>query len=238
MFFKIFLSYFLGYIDVKIEGYYIERFINICKKEKIKIWNIKKVENINLCFRCEARDYRKISKIAKKIKCKTKMKNKKGVPFLLNKYKKRKIFLILLIIMIITIGVSTMFVWNVEITEKNGLELENIEKDLQNLGLKTGIMKKNINTQNIINQIRLNRTDIAWIAIDISGTNAIVKIVKTDKKPTIINEDEYCNIISEKNGIITKINAQSGTLNVKVGDTVNTGDILVKRLDGGEIYRD
>ena len=37
------------------------------------------------------------------------------------------------------------------------------------------------------------------------------------KKPEIIDENEYCSIVSNKSGIITKISAQTGTANVKVG---------------------
>ena len=43
----------------------------------------------------------------------------------------------------------------------------------------------------------------------------------------IVDEEEYCNIISNKQGIITKINAQNGTIAVKVGDTVNIGTTLI-----------
>ena len=64
--------------------------------------------------------------------------------------------------------------------------------------------------------------------IELKGTNAIVKLVKADEKPEIIDENEYCNIVSDKAGIITKINAQAGTINVKVGDTINKGEILIK----------
>ena len=54
----------------------------------------------------------------------------------------------------------------------------------------------------------------------IKGTNIIVEIVEADKKPDIIDENEYCNIVSNKEGIITKINVQNGTALVKVGDIV------------------
>lgn len=63
--------------------------------------------------------------------------------------------------------------------------------------------------------------------IELKGTNAIVKLVKADEKPDIIDESEYCSIISNKAGVITKINAQTGTANVKVGDTVNQGETLI-----------
>ena len=65
------------------------------------------------------------------------------------------------------------------------------------------------------------------MGIELKGTNAIVKIVKADEKPEILDENDYCNIVSEKAGVITKINAQSGTANVQVGDTINVGDVLI-----------
>ena len=65
------------------------------------------------------------------------------------------------------------------------------------------------------------------MGIEQKGTNIIVNLVKADEKPEIINEEEYCSIISDKTGIITKINAQDGTPAVKVGDTVNIGTVLI-----------
>ena len=114
-----------------------------------------------------------------------------------------------------------------EIKEENGQNLENISKDIEDAGLQTGKLKSSIDTKEIINKIRLQRTDIAWMGIELKGTNAIVKIVKADKKPEIVDNEEYCSIISDKEGIITKINAQTGTANVKVGDTVRKGETLI-----------
>ena len=42
MFLKILFSYLLGYLKISVEGYYIERFINICKTNNITIWNLKR----------------------------------------------------------------------------------------------------------------------------------------------------------------------------------------------------
>ncbi len=227
MLIKIIFSYILGFLKISVKGYYIERFINICKNNKITIWNLKRKDNIELNLNVRIKEFKEISKIAKKTGCKVKIKNKKGIPFLLHKYKKRKIFFILLILLVLIIGLSSCFVWNVEIEEENGYELENIREDIEKAGLKSGVFKGKINTKEIINKIRLERKDIAWMGIELKGTNAIVKLVKSDEKPEIINEDEYCNIISDKEGIITKISVQNGTANVKVGDTVNIGDVLV-----------
>lgn len=227
MFIKIILSYILGYLMVSIEGYYIERFINICKNNKITIWNLKRNKEIEMNLNVRISEFKQLCQIAKKTKCKIKIKNKKGIPFLLYKYKKRKIFLILLILMACFIGLSSNFVWNVDIKEENGQKLENIEQDIENAGLKTGTLKTKIKTKEIINKIRFQRKDVAWIGIELKGTNAIVKLVKADEKPDIIDENEYCSIVSDKAGIITKISAQTGTANVNVGDIVKENDILI-----------
>ena len=227
MFLKILFSYLLGYLKISVEGYYIERFINICKTNNITIWNLKRNENIELELNVRISEFKKICKVAKQTRCKVKIKRKKGFPFLLHKYKKRKIFVLFLLIMIMLITLSSNFVWNVEIKEENGQQLENIQEDIKKAGLETGKLKNNINMKEIINKIRLERKDIAWVGIELKGTNAIVKIVKADEKPEIVAQDEYCNIVSNKSGIVTKISAQNGTANVKVGDTVKEGDILI-----------
>ena len=227
MFIKILLSYIIGYLVIEIEGYYIERFINICKSRNVTIWNLKRKEDIKLQFKARIQDFRELIKIAKKTRCKLKIKNKKGVPFLFHKYKKRKIFLIFLILFASLIILSSNFVWNVEIQIEDGASIENIEEDLKSFGLEVGKLKSSIDSKSIINEMRLKRSDIAWMGIELKGTNAIVKLVKADEKPDIIDESEYCSIVSNKAGIITKINAQDGTANVKVGDTVNVGDTLI-----------
>ena len=40
--FKIIINYILGYVNISVEGYYIERFINICISKGILLWNVKR----------------------------------------------------------------------------------------------------------------------------------------------------------------------------------------------------
>ena len=227
MLIKILFNYIIGYIRISIEGYYIERFINICRNNKIVIWNLKRDKNVKLELNIGIRDIRKLKKIIKQTKCKMKILRKRGLPFLFNKYKKRKIFFAFLLLIIMLLAISSNFIWNIEILVENNEEVENIYQDVIDSGLSIGKLKFQINTKEIINRIRLNRNDIAWMGIDLKGTNAIVKVVKATSKPEIIDESDYCNIVSDKQGVITKINAQNGTIAVKVGDTVNIGTPLI-----------
>ena len=227
MYIAILLRLIFGYVRVEIEGYYIERFINICQNKKILIWNLKREKGVKLYFNIGIKDFKRIKNIARKTNCKIKIKKKKGIPFLLYKYKKRKIFAIFLVLIVFFIYTSSRYVWNIDVSVEDGWGIENIEKDLYNLGLKRGIRKASIDTDKIINEIRLKRNDISWMGIDLKGTNAIIKIVKADEKPDLIDSSDYCNIVAMKSGIITKIIAQNGTALVKEGDEVHKGDILI-----------
>ncbi len=227
MLIKILFNYIIGYIRISIEGYYIERFINICRNNKIAIWKLKRDKNVKLELNVGIKDLRKLKKVARQTQCKMKILRKKGIPFIFNRYKKRKIFFICLLLIIVLLGISSNFIWNIEIITENNEPMENIYQDIVDSGLTIGKLKSNIKSKEIINKVRLNRDDVAWIGIELKGTNAIVKIVKATSKPEIIDENDYCSIVSDKQGVITKINAQNGTIAAKVGDTVNIGTALI-----------
>ncbi|MBR1803017.1 MAG: sporulation protein YqfD [Clostridia bacterium] len=227
MYFKILLNYILGYVQIEIEGYYIERFINFCHQQKIFLWNFKKKTEAAATFNVSIQDFRRIKPIAKKSRCKVKIGNKKGLPFLFYRYQKRKIFFLCLFLIMIAIFTLSHFIWNIEITGNETIDKAEIEKILQENNFKIGKSKIGLNTKEVINQIRLQRNDIAWVGIEIKGTNATVKIVEANLKPDIIQEDDYCNIVATKEGRITKISAGNGTPVVKEGEVITKGSILI-----------
>lgn len=234
MFLKILINYIIGYVKIVVEGYYIERFINICTNNKILIWNLKREKNVRLYLNIGIGDFKKLSKILKKTKCRVKIESKHGIPFLINKYRKRKIFLALLITVFIGINISSNFIWHVEVRQDDETALENIMEDIKNAGLRVGELKSKIDTKDVIEKLRLKRDDIAWAGIELKGTNAIVKIVKADKAPEIVDENDYCNLVANKSGLITKVSAQNGTAQVKEGDIVQEGSILIAGIMEGK----
>ena len=227
MLIKILFNYIIGYIRISVEGYYIERFINICRNNKIVIWNLKRDKNVKLELNIGIKDLKRLRRIVRQTKCKMKIIRKSGLPFLFNRYKKRRIFLVFLLLIVILLAISSNFIWNIEIVVENNEEIQNIYNDVINNGISIGKCKSKINTKEVINKIRLNRDDIAWMGIELKGTNAIVKVVKATSKPEILDDSDYCNVVSDKQGVVTKINAQNGTIAVKVGDTVNIGTPLI-----------
>lgn len=101
MILKILIRYILGYVNISIEGYYIERFINVCISKGIFLWNVKIEKSTYATANVGIKDFKKLKQACKKTKCKTKLGERKGLPFIMNRYRKRKVFFVLLAAVII-----------------------------------------------------------------------------------------------------------------------------------------
>ena len=227
MFFKILLYKLIGYIRINVEGFYIEKFINICRQNGIFLWGIKREKASIMHTNISIKDFKKIKRITKQINCRVHIERKKGLPFFLDRYKKRKIFVIGLIAILLIIFGTSNFVWNIEVVGNEKINKDELIQELKEQGLEIGTPKREINKNEIINTIRLKRNDVSWVGINIKGTNVTVKIVETEEKPEIINQDEYCNIVANKDALIQKIDSTKGTSVVKEGDLVKKGSILI-----------
>jgi similar to stage IV sporulation protein len=186
------------------------------------LWKLNRKNTSQIEARISVADFKKLRKIAHKTRCKVEVKSKRGLPFLLNKYKKRKIFAITFLVIAILIFGLTRFVWNIEINCDEEIDEAKIMTLLEENGIKEGTLISKLDTEKAINNICLESEDISWVGIKVSGTNVIVSIEMATKKPEIINEDEACDIISDKDAVITKITVLNGTAVVNVGDTVKT----------------
>lgn len=228
MLLKLIINYILGYLTINVEGYFIERFINMCRNKNILLWNIKRKNSSFIICKIGIKEFKKIRDIAKKTKCKITITSKKGIPFIFEKYKKRKIFLLMMCIIGGLLFVLSQFVWNIEVKiTGDTLNEDEIINSLNENGLYIGEKKSSIDVKEIINNVRLKREDISWIGIEIKGTNAIVEVVEAEEKPEVVDENDYCSIVSDKPGKILKVIANNGTAMVKPGDIVKEGSLLI-----------
>lgn len=233
MILKIIYMFCAGYVDIKVEGFFIERFLNICRNKKIILQDMQREKSTYLKVKILKSDFKEIRHIAKTTKCKVKIEKKSGVPFFINRYRKRKIFAIAILVIAIFIFILTKFIWNIEVNGNEKISDEEIINLVSEYGIEIGKLKSNINTEKVSNQIRLERNDLSWIGIAIKGTNVIVTLEEAIEKPEIIDKNEICNIIAAEDAIISKLVVQNGTARVSVGDEVKKGELLVEGVMEG-----
>lgn len=222
-----------GVITVEIEGFFTERFINLCKINNIKIWDIRNIVTGVVRFKIHISDFKKLRPMSKKTKCKIKIKSKKGVYFTLFKYRKRKVLGYLTIILILLFMLSSCFIWDINVSGNDRVSTELIKQQLKEAGIYVGRFKIGMNKIEVLKEARVGLPDITWIGMEIRGTDAEIKVVEKvilddkDKQDTRIG-----NIIANAEGVITKIIAENGTAMLKVGSYVQPSSLLIE----GKIY--
>ncbi len=94
-------NFVIGYVTIRVEGFFIERFINICISKKILLHDMKREKSTLLYAKVSVNDYKRLREVAKKTKSKIKIEGKAGLPFVMHRYRKRKIFAVFFAVILI-----------------------------------------------------------------------------------------------------------------------------------------
>jgi sporulation protein YqfD len=224
-----------------IRGYSPERFINLCSNRDILIWNLKRVDQ-GYEFYITIKGFRQLRPIVKKTKTRPLIKKRIGLPFIIQRYKKRKGFVLGILFFAVILYVLSLYIWDISITGEYTHTDEAMLKYLHSIHINTGIKKSKVNCQDIEEQIRKEYNDIGWVSAEIKGTRLLIKITETNMPAPVIKPTEPCHIIASKDGVIASIITRKGTPLVKEGDEVKKGDILVSGVidimgDNGEVMK-
>lgn len=222
-----------GIVSVQIEGFFTERFINLCKMNNVAIYDVRNITKGVVRFKMNISEFKKLRKIAKKTKCKVKIKDKKGLYFKLFKYRKRKMVVLLFSLAIFFCLFTSSFIWRVEVVGNENVPTEDIITSLKESGIYKGKLKFSIDKKEVINSLRIKQNEIMWAGINIDGSKAIVTVVeKTRINKESVQNAEIGNIVAVKSGVISKIVPENGTAIFKEGSYITKGDIAIE----GAIY--
>ena len=220
-------NYIRGYVIIIVEGYFLEKYINICTHRQLRLWNVKWQKNSKVLMNISIKDFKLLRPIARRTRCRVHIIKKKGLPFILNSYKNRKAFVIGSGICVIIFCIISSFVWDVSVTGNSKVSTEVLMGKLNENGIKLGALKYSINTDEIVENMMLELNDLARISISLRGTKIFVIVNERVKPPDLINKNLSCDLVALKDGVIFSIVAKEGLEMVKVGDTVTKGQMLL-----------
>lgn len=219
-----------GVIKASVEGFFIERFINLCLQKNIEIWDIERVNEGSVTVKFDFSTYEKIQEIASITRCKLEIVEKNGVPFVWQRYKHRKIFAALVALVATIITIINLFVWSIEIKGDFTIPIEEIKTLIEDENIKIGALKKDIDIEMAKLNILLKRNDIAWIGFSLKGNKITVEVVEKDLAPVDQYDGTVGDIIADKSGIVEKIYVAEGTPMVKKGELIEKGSLLISGL--------
>ncbi|WP_171011343.1 sporulation protein YqfD [Haloimpatiens lingqiaonensis] len=211
-----------------------ERFINLLWKNNIYVKDIKRMNLTTATMVVNLKDYSKIAEISKRTDTKIKILRRRGIDFLL--IRKNKVFAISIgVILFISITYYLSgFIWRVNIETEKYLSPYEIRRLLLTYGIKEGKKKAGIDVHKLEKQILKDNSNVMWVKARIEGVNLNVSIFENQSPPIIVNNEEPCDLVAQRDGEISRIYTKAGTAVVKEGDIVKKGQLLVKGEQGTE----
>lgn len=230
MFFYILWNFLVGYVIICVEGLSLEKFINLTVSRGIYLWGIKRQNYTTLTARISIRGFKQLRGISHKIRCRIRIVDKRGLPFILYRYRRRKMLAVgMLVCLCIIYGLSS-FVWTVDVEGTEEVDPRMVLAELESLGVKPGIFKPHIDNMLIENQLLVRIPELSWASLEIRGSRAILRVRESVLPPALVDRNTPCNIVAAKDGIIHKMIVLDGQAAVGPGQTVKKGQLLVSGI--------
>lgn len=224
------ISFLFGYVSFSARSGFPERFINLCRLNKIPLRNLKCSDSV-LTAETDRNSYKRIRPVAKKSGMKVRIEKKHGLPFFLNRHRHR----FGLIIGAVFCGIAVLFlstrIWRIEVTGNNRVSAEEITAVFAKLGIREGAPSNDVNASEIEAAALRDLPDISWLNINFSGCTAMIEVRETVEKPKTDNDNMPSNLVASRDGQILILRPFNGTAEAAVGMSVLKGDLLISGIE-------
>ena len=223
------IRFFVGYVTFAACGGFPERFVNLCTKNRIPLWNMKK-EKDSIIADTTVKGYKSIKSSAKNSGVRVKILKKHGLPFFIHKNRRRIGLLAGFMAAVITVSFLSTMIWSVSVSGNKTLSDEEVLAAFDSVGVRVGARRSAISPSDAAYEAKKLLPKIAWASVNIKGSRAEIVISELNEAPEFPDDTTPCNIIAAEEGTIMGIEATSGIAEVKKGDAVLKGDLLISGI--------
>ncbi len=230
------LKFLKGYVRIRLSGYAPERFFNLCGHHGIVLWDVRFTgTEYEMCVSIGG--FRSLRPLVRKTRTKVVILERHGLPFLLQRYQRRKLFAAGALGGAVLLWLLSLFIWNIHVEGNYLLSDDEILSYLTEINIVHGMRKSEVQGSDIEAALREYFPGITWTSVEVKGTRLIVHIKESEEGETEeIADEEPADIVASGAGTIVSMIVRCGTPAVQEGVSVEAGDILV--ASRVEVYND
>ena len=221
------MNYLRGVVRVRVEGPYPEQLLNLCARERVELWAVERTENGVLLLSTHREFKKKLWELSRQSGCTLSEESSRGLPEFLLRFRRRYGFLLGLALCLLAVSLLSGFVLTIRVTGNVQVPTAVILNEMRLRGIRVGAWGPGLDRKQAAQEVVTALPELSWMAINRSGTRLEVSVREVKKAPERFDEEKYCDIISEADGVITHVQAEEGDPAVKAGDTVLRGDLLI-----------
>ncbi len=222
------MNFIRGWARVELACRYSERAVNICARNHVEFWDLKRTEDGAAQMSVSIPGYLKLRRVAGETGAfSVKIVRRSGVPFFLWRIRKRYALLIGLIACVLLTALSSVYVWQIDVVGNETVPTSQILAALRNEGVDIGTCVLDITEERVANRMLLDIPELSFITLNNHGSRIEVIVREKVAKPELYDREVPTGVFARKAGIISEITALEGWQTVKAGDAVDAGDELI-----------
>ena len=230
-----------GFLKISVSGKNTSRFLNLCAKYHIVMWRLESTDSVRCDCYIYLKDFYRLKRLVKKTRVQVRIRKKIGMPFLLHRYRSRKVFPAVILLMILGVVLLSGRIWRIEVVGNSSIDCETVLDYLETKDVTYGTTRNSIDNDELELSIRKDFEPVIWASVYEEGTKLVVCI-----QEKIISEKEETDaktcmdLCAKRDAVIASVITRSGLAAVKAGDVVKEGDLLVSARqeildDNGEV---
>lgn len=223
------IRFFRGTVRFAIRDGFLERFINLCAQNRVPIWDGRREgDRYTACTTLSGS--RRLPELAQKAGVILEPVRPGGAPVLLRRYRKRTGLFAGAALVAVGLMILGCFIWQVDIQGLQTIPEEEVRAALEELGVRRGALRRDIDARQVERMLMIRLDKAAWVAVNLRGSSAVVEILERVVPPERVDDRVPHNVVAAKPGFITYLEVYNGQPTVKVGDSVDAGEILVSGI--------
>lgn len=212
-----------GTVSFRVEGKFAERFLNLISRSGIPVFQTRYTRE-GFVAQTTVKKYFAIRPFARKTHVRVRIVERRGLPFLLRRWKRRKGLLVGVAAFLLLLFLSGQLVWEIQINGNQTVTDDEILQSLEEMGLSRGSWKESLDVQKMAILLRQQYEQIGWAAINLVGGVAEVDISERQEGEEIVESNEPCNVVAARGGQIVRMEVYDGQRVRQDGETVKKGD--------------
>lgn len=216
----------IGYVSLLIEGKNLEKFMNNAVNRGILLWDVSKVGENRMLVKIRINSFRALRDVCRKVGCRMKIRQKKGLPFVWNQIKRRKMMMAGAVIFFCTLYILSSVIWTVEVRGAKNVSRQKVIRLAREQGIRPGKLKWGLNFNQIQKELNDKVQGASWVGIEVKGTKVVIDIAEKVMPPAI-SERQPANVVAKKMGLVKEILVLKGTPAVQEGEMVRQGQVLI-----------
>lgn len=216
-----------GYVIIQIEGVYPERLVSLLEGAGVPLWDLGRLETGGLLCTLPARDFRRLRGLNRRCRCRVHIRQKGGGRYLLRPLWRRRVLVLGMAITLLLAGWASRRVWFVEVRGCARMDEAVLLQALREQGVYAGRNLRRLPLSDLGDYVAAQYEELAFLELHVDGVFLRVRAREALAEGERLDQNEPCDLVSTRDGIVTKISAYGGRAQVKVGDKVKKGQLLI-----------